>query len=359
MYEGTYKNGTMKILLGNNTLALLAGSETWTLTLAKQLKKMGHHVACYAPTLGIISQKLEEEGIHCYDSLASKGILPFSPYFIEPVDHTYDVIMANHFHVVEYLREAFPKTPIIATIHGIMHFNTDGTKAPEHPAMTSGVNQFVSVSEEVQEKLKEEYNLDSIVIRNFFDLPYFSDIKPRNEKPQRILLNTNYAQKDDPEIQIVRDAAKILGLNVAAIGENFNQTPDIKRALTDSDIVIGMGRSVLEGVVAGRLGIVHGRWGTGGVITESNIPLLRSFNYSGRNNKDSFATAEELAEMIEKYYMPNIIDDARKMIRSEHSAAFAAKAYEMLAEELTGAAINKSILSAVAPDARPFRLATP
>ena len=32
----------MKILLGNNTLSILGGSETATYTLAIQLKKMGH-----------------------------------------------------------------------------------------------------------------------------------------------------------------------------------------------------------------------------------------------------------------------------------------------------------------------------
>ncbi len=58
--------GNMRILMGNNTLAMLAGSETWTYALACQFKKMGHFVACYSPELGIISDKLREQGIR-YD----------------------------------------------------------------------------------------------------------------------------------------------------------------------------------------------------------------------------------------------------------------------------------------------------
>jgi hypothetical protein len=54
----------LKILLGNNTLSMLAGSETWVYTLAIQLKKMGHEVSCFAGELGIISEELEKQGIH-------------------------------------------------------------------------------------------------------------------------------------------------------------------------------------------------------------------------------------------------------------------------------------------------------
>ncbi len=68
----------LKILLGNNTLSLLAGSETWTYTLALALKDLGHDVSCFAPELGIISEKLEEKGIRCYNELTTGKIKPFS-----------------------------------------------------------------------------------------------------------------------------------------------------------------------------------------------------------------------------------------------------------------------------------------
>lgn len=349
----------MRILMGNNTLALLAGSETWTLTLAREFKRRGHHVACYAPMLGVISEKLERDGIRCYNDLTPTGIVPFSPYFEEPVDHTYDVIIANHWHVVEYLRTKFPKTPIISTIHGIMHHDEDGSKAPEFPALEAGVNQFVAVSEEVQEMLRSEYSIDSVIIRNAFDISHLASLKAPRVKPEQILFNTNYNSRGDKEVEVVREVARMLGgLRVAAIGQNFTQTQNIDRAIEDSDIVIGMGRSVLEGVAAGRLGIVHGRWGTGGVVSEGNIPELARFNFSGRNARGKMSTAQEMKELIERFYNPVILDAAQRYVKTNHNVVFAADEYIRLAEELTGMAINRPTLSGVAPDTHPLKLAT-
>ena len=64
----------MKILIGNQTLSLLAGTETATYTLAKQLKKLGHKVQCFSPELGIISEELEKEGIKSSEIIPSSGL---------------------------------------------------------------------------------------------------------------------------------------------------------------------------------------------------------------------------------------------------------------------------------------------
>ena len=349
----------LRILLGNNTLSLLAGSETHTYTLALQLKAMGHYVACFAPELGIISQRLQAAGISCFNDISTSGVEPFTFVLHEPIDHNYDVIISNHNHIVEYLRSKFPKTPIISTVHGVIHFLEDGSKAPEHPALESGVAQFISVSEEIQKLLQQKYNIDSIVIRNFFDVNKFSSLRPANDTPKRFLINTNYAGKDDPSIDVIRQAARHFGAKLAAIGENFTQTADISRAIEDSDVVFGMGRSVLEGVAAGRLGIVHGRWGTGGPINAGTINNIRFCNFSGRNRLDGkCATTEEIIAMVKENYNPTVLEWGKKYIASDHNAVFATEQYINIARELTGESFSKpKTNSGVAADARPFRLA--
>lgn len=352
----------LRILLGNNTLSLLAGSETWTYTLALQLKKMGHYVACYSPELGVIANKLWEAGIPCYHEIDKDGTGPFSYVLEESKDHNYDVIISNHHHIVEYLRNQFLTTPIISTIHGILHLAEDRgveVKAPEHPALEAGVNQFVAVSEEVQDKLKADYGVDSIVIRNFFDTARLGSLREVNSTPKQFFINSNYASGDDAVVRAVRDAAKHFGAKVAAVGQNFNQSVDVTRAIEDSDVVFGMGRSVLEGVSAGRLGIVHGRWGTGGVICEEDIEGLRHYNFSGRNApSDKPASAEEIIEMVQKYYNPSRLEWGKNYAARNHNVVLAAEEYVRLARELTGEAYSRPApLSGVAPDARPFKLA--
>lgn len=351
----------LKILLGNNTLALLAGSETWTYTLAIQLKEMGHDVSCYAPELGIISDRLATAGIKCFNEIGTSGPKLFSYVLEEKVRHDYDVIIANHNHVVDYLRSQFPITPIISTIHGIIHTMQDDfgreVIAPEHPALNSGVNQFVAVSEEIQEKLKKDYSIDSVVIRNFFDIKKFKDLRKPSATPKQLLINTNYMDRQDPAIEVLREVAKHYGAKLGAIGMNFSQAQDITKAIEDADIVFGMGRSVLEGVAAGRLGIVHGRWGTGGVISESMIPELRHFNFSGRNSNGVFNTKEELIQIIDRYYNPVSLEWGKNYVAREHNVVLAAEEYIRLARELTGESIKRPALSGVAPDTKKFKLA--
>lgn len=346
----------LKILLGNNTLAILAGSETWTETLAIQLKKMGHEVSCFSPTLGIVSNQLEKEGIKCYNDIQINGSKPFSYILEEKIDHQYDVIIANHNHIVDYLRLQFPKTPIISTIHGIIHEH-EGHIAPEHPAMNAGVNQFVSVSEEIQEKLKSDYNIESIIIRNPFDTKKFKNLRKPSETPKQFLINTNYMDRNDPAIAVLREVAKHYGAKMSAVGVNFSVATDLLPAIEDADIVFGMGRSVLEGVAGGRLGIVHGRWGTGGVICESMINPLRHFNFSGRNSNGVFYTKEDFIEMIDRYYDPKIMEWGQNYINSDHNVVLCAEQYIRLARELTGQIFSKPVnLGAVDPQARKFRL---
>lgn len=339
---------------------MLAGSETWTYALATQLKKMGHDVSCFTPTPGVWSTRLRQNGIPSYQRISVTGVQPFSIILEPKIDHQYDAIIANHRDIVGHLRKEFPKTPLIATIHGIMHFmrleNGERVPAPEHPTLDAGVNQFVAVSEEVRQKLQKDYNIESVIVRNFFDIFKLGKIKKVNAKPQRFFVNTNYAGKDDPEIAVIREIVKHYKAKLIAVGMNFTSTPDIEKAITDADVVIGMGRSVLEGVAAGRLGIVHGRWGTGGIVCEANIEELRQVNFSGRkldSNKNNFWTKEQFIEAIDQYYKPQVLEWGKQYVAREHNVVFAAGAYLEVIKELTGRNV------AAAPDSglRPYRRA--
>lgn len=334
----------LKILLGNNTLSLLAGSETWTYTLALQLKKLEHKVEGFSPELGIIADELKKEGIVCHNNISTSGVKPFSFVLEEKHDFDYDVIIANHNHIVDYLRSQYPTKPIIATIHGILHTDDKGNIFPEYPALNSGVNQFVAVSEEVQEKLRNDYAIDSVIIRNFIDLNRYKTKKKISKgKPKQIFFNSNYNLSNDPEVQILREVTNHYGAKLAATGQNFSQSFDLRKAIEDSDIVVGMGRSVLEGMAMGRVGIVHGRWGTAGIVRASNIDEIKYCNFSGRNSGGNLMTAEEMIKEIDEFYNENTADWSKKYIALNHNAVLAADEYVSIARDLLGQNINPPI----------------
>ena len=346
----------MNILIGNNTLSFLGGSETWVQTLAIQLKEMGHQVFGFSPELGVIAENLKKHDIVCYNDLFTSGVKPFSFVLEEKQELQFDIIIANHNHIVDYLRSQFPDTPIISTIHGIIHKTKNEADqivlAPEHPALDAKVSQFVAVSEEIQETLKRDYNIDSMIIRNFFDTKQYQAKRPATPgKPKTFLVNSNYFVGNDPVIEIIREVSKHYKARLIAVGMNFGASNDVMKAIEDADIVVGMGRSVMEGVCAGRLGIVHGRWGTGGIINEHNINDLRQFNFSGRNSGGILFTVEQMIAEIDKNYNPATIEWGRNYVLREHNVVHAAETFLQTAKSL----LNKPAESEVI--IKPYRRA--
>jgi len=321
--------------MGNNTLSYLAGSETWTQTMAKEFMKLGHSVSAYSPELGLIATKMEADGVTCTNNIDGDiGIQKFS-FILEPEREYPDVIICNHNHIASYLRKKYPTTPMICTIHGIIHLDEGtGEKFPEHPAIDIKVDKYIAVSEEVQEKLKKDYGLDSDVIRNGFDLERFKYAPNIKDKPKVFFINSNYNSPQDEVVQVVVEVAKHYDAAFQGIGVNFTPTYEVEKVLADVDVVVGMGRSLIEGVAMGKLGICHGRWGTGGVLNKDNITKIAYNNYSGRNSGGKLMTKEEMIKEIDKYYNKKNIKDAYDWVKFEHDVVKNAKEYIDIAYSL-------------------------
>jgi hypothetical protein len=117
----------------------------------------------------------------------------------------------------------------------------------------------------------------------------------------------------------------------------------VRKAIEDADIVVGMGRSVLEGLSMGRIGIVHGRWGTAGVIhSDESAYEMAQFNFSGRclDGRQPIWTAEKFIEEIDKYYNQEISTWSRNYISRHHNSMVAAEKFIRLSRELSGGLIN-------------------
>lgn len=345
----------MKILFGNNTLDWLAGSETWCLTLAAELKRLGHEVRAYSPQLGFIAMQMEGLGISCVSEL--KKPAASTKFSLQLQDDSGaddpDVIICNHNQITKDLHAAYPGVPIIATVHGILHKDPNtGAIFPEHPVTEFKVDQYVAVSEEVQGLLKEVYGIDSVIIRNFFDLEKFKwtplpvermagpipetgeQDKPHIRKPETFLINTNYLGKGSPEIDLILEVAKHYDSKVIALGANFTPSWDLQEVIKDADVVVGMGRSVLEGFVMGKIALVHGRWGTGGVLTQKTYDLIKETNFSGRNSQGKLASAQEIIAMIDESLTDDQMAWQLNVGIKNHDVREAAKKFLEIAEKL-------------------------
>ena len=333
----------LKIIMGNATLALLAGSETYLETLAKEFKRLGHEVTAYSPQLGLIATKLEAVGIRCVDSIKGQGdgkVRPFTPYF-EADEGQYDIIICSHYEITKYLHDRLPDTPIIGIVHGILHKNVDtGEIWPEHPVTEFKVDQYIAVSEEVQGILKRFHNIEAKVIRNFIDLKRFKKEGKLSKKPRSVLVNSNYWTPDDPINQIIKKVADNYDISFMGIGANFASTYETEEILKDADIVFGMGRSILEAAAMGKVVVCHGRWGTGGVLDPKLMVELAKTNFSGRlENSDSRPLLEApiIISQIDEAYNQKNVDAVHGIMKKHHNVEVVAKEFLKIAEGL----INK------------------
>lgn len=301
----------MNILIGNNSLEYLAGSETWAESVALALAALGCTVRGYGRTLGVIAERLQAAGIACVDDPQRLG--GFRP----------SLIVAAHWPVVEALAAAFPRTPLVSVIHGIEHRRDDGSPALEHPSLGDHVSAYVAVSEEVRDKLGHDHGLPSMVLRNAISLHRYP-AAPAASRPHHLLFSANDVSADDPRCRVLRDVAVRLGARFVGIGSLLGTCVSPWQEIARADVVFGMGRTVLEGMAMGRLGVVHGRFGTAGVVCADSAPLLRLRNYSGRGSGRCWS-ADELVRAIEAAYNPDNLAFGPRYVARHHDALVVAR----------------------------------
>ena len=186
----------MKILLTNNHLERLGGSETWVYTMAQELKRRGYKVGVYTKVKGYVSELLKD--------------------LIDDEPQGYDLALINQNSCLDV--DAKYK---IFTSHGTV---------PELERPIEGADYYVAVNENVAEK----YNIETI-IKNPIDTELFKPITEIKDKPETILAIT--------------EEKLYLPYNVIYPDRRKMNMPEL---INKADIVISLGRGCLEAMSCGR-----------------------------------------------------------------------------------------------------------
>jgi len=163
----------MKILITNHHLNNYAGSELFTLNIAKSLKEEGHEVFVFSFVLGYVSQKVEKLGIPVTDNLDNFKLEKF------------DIIHAQHNTTAIISRIFFPDTPMILMVHGVV------PDLEQPPLIDINISSFIVISDGVRQHLIDKYKISKKKIcmaKNFVDERIFYLQKPVNSKLKKYLL---------------------------------------------------------------------------------------------------------------------------------------------------------------------------
>ena len=264
----------MKILLGQNHLHTVGGSETFIYSMAKQMTHLGHQVDIVTMQPGFVSELINRE-FGCN---------------INIFQDSYDIALLNHTTIVNGIKSMFPGGNIVQTCHGIY---------PELEQPVSGV-KHVSISLEVMKHLKTK-GYDSTLIHNGIDCQVFAPLEQISPGVKKVFS----LSQSDTFNQTLASICKKRGLKFSYNNKFTSPRIDIHNAIRDSDMVFSLGRGAYEAMACARSIIVadQRQYQPGmmdGIITSENISSYLENNCSGRKMQRE-VTEESLISEIEKY----------------------------------------------------------
>jgi glycosyltransferase involved in cell wall biosynthesis len=282
----------MDILVSNHHLGSLGGSETFTYTLALELKRLGHNVTVLTPSPGLVSEKLRVE----------HGMV------VNEISPQYDLCLLNHNNTVNWVLENLKEQPhskIIQTCHGYI-------PPLEQPQGSKDI-KYVSISKEVQNHLKQK-GLNSEVIHNGIDLERF---KPQGDNSK---FNKIYSlSQSDYFNKMLVEVAQHFNVELAYNNKHKNPIWEIEDKIKDSQLIFGLGRSAYEGLAMGKTvfaadarNYMGGKMD--GIINQNNIEKYLGNNCSGRCMNIT-PTVETLIKEIENNFT---LDNSSRSIAEEY-----------------------------------------
>ena len=296
----------MRILLTNNAMNHLYGTESWVLSVGKELLRRGHSVEVFTLHKGLASGLAERMGIPV------KG----PP---DDVGEDFDLALMNHSSTWPYVPTYVKR---IFTTHGVKSSLEEPPKTGIWKAVT------VAVSEESARGIYQ-------VIRGGIDLCRFRPVRPINPEPRTVLYlsHPHYAGG----IKLVEEACRISGFRFICL-KTETVVPEV--LIQEADVVVGFGRSLIEAMGCGRV-VVSGDNRThymdgfhgGGMVTPDNFDVLKRDSFTGRTSGQKNFTPETLTEEFRRYH-PEYGQLLRERIYGEFNVSVMVDRYLQLAKEM-------------------------
>ncbi|MFT4800823.1 MAG: glycosyltransferase involved in cell wall biosynthesis [Flavobacteriaceae bacterium] len=251
------------ILVANNHLSNVGGSETFTYSLIEELvHRKEFDVEYFTFQKGVVSERIEKElGV----KFRSKK--------------TYDLILASHNTCVD---ELFKSGFVIQTCHGIFPIL-------EQPSLKA--NGYVSISQEVQNHLSS-LGFSSKIVLNGINLDRFKSKTSISKELQTVL---SLCQSDEAN-RFIKKCCEHLNLKFLKANKFEDNIWEIEKLINNSDLVVGLGRSAYDAMSCGRPVIVYDNREYLGAIGDGYVKNILGLsiqnNCSGRYFNNQFS--EEL-----------------------------------------------------------------
>ena len=233
----------MRIILTNNHLAQFGGTESWTLTMTRELIRQGHDVGVFTHHKGVVSNLLKDH--------------------LDDYPQDYDLALINH----NSCRHIKAKKRIF-TSHGWV-------PELEHPP--AGFDEYVAVSENVSKK----WDIP-LIIKNPVDTELYKPAEPIGETPLRRLAITSHP----------------LNMNCFYPTRVEETMPELMKK---ADLVITAGRGVLEAMSTARNVVVYDKRPGLGMCADGYLQLPITGNVGGEYKLKTINLDVEIAKYKQEH----------------------------------------------------------
>lgn len=302
----------MRVLITLATFGL-GGTESYTATVAEQLERLGHPVRVHAQRIGPGGRELA----------AARGLR------LTVGDHELGGLTDVDALIAQDLGSAY----LLAARDGLRRiFVTHGLAPFEAPADVAGT--VVALNDRMLARVRASAaGVETVRLRQPVDLDRFRPRGANRPRARRVLALSNSLAGD--RLRMLESACADLGLEMVRAGGAGNGTAAPEQAIADADIVVGYGRSVLEGMAMGKAAYVWERAGGDGWVTPESYAALEADGFSG-GATDSVIDAERMRADLAAY-TPELGVLGHDLARTHHVATKHAEALIGLLEADGGA----------------------
>jgi hypothetical protein len=290
-----YEHSSLRVILGTSAFAHPGGTESYVLTVAHELRRLGHEAVVTALELGEMADLARRRGI----------VVAHDPSELPP---GCDVLFAQDAIITGALAERYPNTRLVAFAHSDLFDH-------QLPVVLPGVVAAVVVASDRVAQRIQALPLDAPVVRlrHPIDTERFSPRGPIRERPRRALILSNYLKGDR------RDALtgpwQAAGVECVQVGAPTQAELDVVPAIAEADIVVAKARAALEGMSCARAVYVFDEFGGDGWVTPDNYARLEADNFAGQVSPIPCDPERDLGG-----YRPDMGWTNRDLIRRHHTA---------------------------------------
>jgi hypothetical protein len=258
----------MQIVAAAYSLAGAGGSETYLVTVADHLERLGHDVWLHSPELGASTDAAQALGLRV---VAARHELPPAP----------DVLLVQDGAIACELAASHPLTPQVFVAHSDIF---DLQLPPQLPDLVAAV---VVLYDRVERRIRAlaQPVADIVRLTQPIDVERFKPSQPLRSRPRVAMTLGNYVHGQ--RLALLRRACDRTGIELRHVGVHGEGQRPAALVLNDADIVFGKARVILEAMACGRAAYVFDHNGGDGWVTAESYAQLAADNLGGQGLPDA------------------------------------------------------------------------